>query len=299
MPKSAHRKSRRAYIHKSEFKLISFFYIFFAFVFLVSLFFIFFGGYEWNGKDKLIIGINTSGFYKITILDPKNNEITNLNIPGDTEMNLSRNLGTLRLKNVWNFGKNEGQAGDIYVKTLSKSFSVPIYLYSDANLNDFTKFVLGRGLSNIGFIDRLKIYFFIKSVKDVLTNDIDLAKSQFVKNEKLTDGEMGYKIYDNLFIRLLIYFDSSFFSDNNIKIYIKDSTGKYSVAQNVGKVLENWGGKIVVIDRLEQKDFDCFVSGNNKKAMEMVSKIYSCKIEKGEDDNDIYLRLGKKFADKY
>src|SRR5690348_4269858 len=56
----------------------------------------------WNNRDKFAFAFqDAGGRVGVTILDPILGEETTLVIPGDTEVNVARSYGTLRIKNVW------------------------------------------------------------------------------------------------------------------------------------------------------------------------------------------------------
>lgn len=245
----------------------------------------------WNGKDKVsVVETSSDGGVRILVYDPELSELVNLVIPGDTEVSVARELGTLRLKNVWQLGLNEKIGGKLLTETITKNFLFPVFL-----------FVGPDGSTNIPFGDRFLMWFFEKRTKNLQETEIDLGKSQFVKKTKLSDGEVGYKIPGSVSERLTVYFADNEMSAALSKVYIKDATGAYGVAENVGRVVEVMGGKIVTIEKAESEDSDCVATGNFAKK---ITRVFDCKVGKDKFDPDligvdIELILGSQFAKRF
>lgn len=238
----------------------------------------------WNGKDKInLVQQNGDGSVVVKVYDPSLEEVVALQIPGDTEVSVSRNLGTLRLKNVWQLGINEGLEGKLLTETVTKNFLFPVFLWRGV-----------KGETNLPFGDRLYLKFFDIKTKNSERTEIDLWKSQFLKKMKLTDGETGYKLQGEMSERL-----TSYFVDEDLegkKIYIKDATGISGIGERVGKVIEVMGGKVVTIEKGTLEDSDCVVAGGLSKK---VARVFSCKVGKGKTDFDLEIVLGRQFAKRY
>ncbi|KKR26253.1 MAG: hypothetical protein UT58_C0017G0007 [Microgenomates group bacterium GW2011_GWC1_39_7b] len=193
----------------------------------------------WDGDNKFaFVFPDDNGNVGVTVLDPTVDEMTTLVIPGDTEVTVAMNYGTMRIKNVWQLGINEKLGGQILVKTIAKNFSLPVFLWTDKNLPNLFKFVFLPGMTNIPFGDRVSIALFSFKVKNMDKTEIDLAKSQFVVKRVLTDGKTGYIIPGETSGRITVYFtDNDFIKPalvgKNIKVYIVDSTGRPNVSQVV------------------------------------------------------------------
>ncbi|HKB88613.1 MAG TPA: hypothetical protein VKC53_03095 [Patescibacteria group bacterium] len=259
----------------------------------------------WNGHDKLsFVTNNPDGTVLVTVLDPLLNEETNLVIPGDTEVNVARGYGTLRIKNVWQLGLNEKLGGGLLAQTLTESFLFPTNLWSDHGSDNTLNFIFKTKNTNIPFGDRLFAGLFALKIKAANKTDIDLAKSQFLHKEVLTDGKPGYVIMGTINSRLTIYFSDNNMSDTatgkNLKFSLTDATGKSGVAGNVGQILEVLGGKVVAIDKVAKDDsLDCEVNGSNNYAVKKVADLFSCRKIMGNGSFDLELRLGAKFAKRF
>lgn len=263
----------------------------------------------WNNHDKFAFAYHSqNGDAGVTILDPKTGELTTLIIPGETEVDVAMNYGTLRLKNVWQLGINEKQYGSLLAKTITKNFSFPVFLWSDSDgaevqktsLTGITKFVFFPQKTNIPFGDRVSIAFFALKAKNLDRTSIDLAKSQFITKQKLSDGISGYKLTGPVSGRLTIYFADNDMSDKDFKVYVVDSTGSYNVAQNAGQIIEVMGGKIISVDKSAgTADFGCQVLGKEPKVVKKLVNVFNCKVVQGKTDYDIEIRFGTQFAKSF
>lgn len=255
----------------------------------------------WNGHDKLAFVFQASGgAVDIAILDPVLNEETTLIIPGDTEVDVARGYGTLRIKNVWQLGVNEKLKGALLAETLTDSFLFPTNLWSDTDLSNVWKFIFATKETNIPFGDRLAAGIFALRVSGIDKTEIDLAKSQFLHKQTLTDGKPGYVISGSVSSRLTVYFSDNNFADKNLKFSLTDATGSYGVADGVGKVLEVLGGKVVRVDKKTgDNSLDCEVFGQNPNAVKKVSTLFSCKKISDKSNFDLEMRMGAKFAKRF
>jgi len=236
----------------------------------------------------------------ITILDPALNEETTLIIPGDTEVNVARSYGTLRIKNVWQLGVNEKLGGGLLVQTITQTFLFPTNLWSDTDMGDIWKFIFAAKKTNIPFGDRLAAGMFALRVNGTDKTEIDMGTSQFLHKQTLTDGKPGYVTSGNVSGRLTVYFADNNLANKNIKFGLVDASGSFGVAAKVGQILEVLGGKVVAVDKKpEDTTLDCEVSGSNPDVVKKVSALFSCKKASGKSNFDLEMRLGTKFAKRF
>ena len=240
----------------------------------------------WNGNSKIsVVEQSGVGDVSVKVYDPVLDEVTTLTIPGDTQVSVSRNLGTLRIKNVWQLGVNEKVGGILLAETVRKNFLFPVFLWRGP-----------QAQTNVPFGDRLLVWYFEKKTKNLQKTEINLGESQYVKRQKLSDGELGYKIVGDISERLTVYFTDPDFSKASPGIYVKDLTGKYGVAEVVGGVIEVMGGKVTTIEKGQADDSDCLVSGVLARK---VARIFDCKVAPGKIGNDIEIILGTSFAERF
>lgn len=255
----------------------------------------------WNGHDKMAFAFqNSSGIVGVTILDPELGEETTLIIPGDTEIDVARNYGTLKIKNVWQLSQNENLGGSLLSQTITDSFLFPTNLWSTTDLSNVWRFIFSGKGTNIGFGDRLSAGIFALRVSGIDKTQIDLGQSQFLHQQTLTDGTKGYVMSGPISSRLTVYFSDNNFSDKNLKFSLTDATGKYGVADGVGQVLEVLGGKVVQVDKKAEDDsLDCRVFGQNSDAVNKIANLFSCKKIPGRSNFDLEMQMGAKFAKRF
>jgi hypothetical protein len=260
-------------------------------ILIIGLLFLKLNTRYWNGLDKLtIVSHIDNGNVSVKIHDPVLGEVTTLIIPGETEVAVSENLGTLRLKNVWQLGENEKIGGKLLTQTVTKNFLFPTFLYK------------GPGSTNVPIGDRLLIWIFEQRTKNLQRTEIDLGEAQFFKKTKLSDGENGYRLSGGVSERLIAYFSDNDWQEKEVKIYIQDATGVAGVSDTFGRVLEVMGGKVVTIDKVDKdQNLVCKVIGKDKKVISKVVQIFGCRGEGSPktDGFDLEIYLGAKFAQKF
>ncbi len=260
-------------------------------LFLIVLLFFLLNTKYWNGKDKFIfVSKLGDGGAEVTVLDPRLSEEINLIIPGETEVAVARNLGTLQLRNVWQLGINENLGGGLAAETISRNFLFPVFLWRD----DFGK------TTNIPLGDVLLTKIFLLGVKPINKIEVHLGKSQFLTKVKLNDGTSGYRLTGPVSGAITAYFSDNDFANRALRIGIADAAGRAGVAQRVGEIIEVMGGKIVSISKIASlPEVDCLVSGKDPKAVRKIANLFSCRRLDQETDFDIEVKLGGKFSKRF
>jgi hypothetical protein len=263
----------------------------------------------WNGTDKIAIAYRMeNGDVGITVADSKFEEITTLIIPGDTQVDVARNLGTMRIKNVWQLGVNERIEGVLLPETITQNFLFPVFLWADldasglgsGNIGQILHFILIPSSTNISLGDRMAIGFYAVKVKSFGKTEINLGKSQFLSKQKLSDGQSGYVILGRPPERLTVYFSDNEIMGGNLRMNIVDATGESGISEKVGEILQIVGGKVVSVDKKVQvEDMDCVVFGINSKIVDKISQLFSCRIGKEKSTFDLDIQMGSKFAKRF
>lgn len=263
----------------------------------------------WNGSDKVSYTYRQkNGNIAIVVLDPKLDEEITLFIPGDTQVNVAGNYGTLRIKNVWQLGIDEARDGDLLAQTVTKNFNFPTFLWANdsaealggTSIPGAINFIFSPGKTNIPFGDRVGMTLFAMNVKSIDRTEIDLAESRYLQKTNLVDGKTGFLLNGPPSPRLTTYFSDNDFSDKNLKVEISDATGVFGTADKVGEIIQVLGGKVVSIDKkASPSDIDCIVVGKNPKIVSKISALFDCKKENNKSSFDLELRLGSHFAERF
>jgi len=286
--------------------------VLFLFLILVSflLYGIFRKGSVWNGKDKFTIAIRGENEdVKIVVFDPAIEKITIVKIPGETEVQVSRKLGTWRLKSLWELGENEGIGGALLAETATRYLKFPTTAWADSkayplatgNLVQMVKSEFFHYETNIGFPDRISLFLFGLKVGNTQREEIDLAETGYLRKTTFVDGESGYEVLRVFPNELLAVFSDPFISKNQTKVMIKDSSGDGSVSESLSGVVEVMGGKIASIAKEEETDEDCTVFGKEHTLVAKFSVLFGCTVVRNTNDSvfEVEIRIGKAFARRY
>ncbi len=264
----------------------------------------------WNGKDKLILAINApNGDVVVSTFDPALREVTNVAIPGSVQVNVSRQLGTWKLRSVWELGQNEKIGGRLLAETITKNFKFPTAAWADSpatafgqpSLGPIFKATFGLYSTNLKIGDRVKLALFSLGVKNTNRVDIKLAETSILQKARLVDGENGYLIESNPPESIMVIFSDSRIASGNYTVNIKNASTDESLPESVGGVLQALGAKIASVVDDNVAPVDCEISGKDAQFIRKVAEIYSCKanFKAPEGSFDMELRLGEKFARRY
>lgn len=264
----------------------------------------------WNSSDKLVLATSLkNGDVLVTAFDPTGGEVTNISIPGSTQVSVSRQLGTWKLRSVWALGQNEKISGKLLAETITKNFRFPAVAWADSPAAAFSQNSLGPLLkavfspypTNLKFGDRVKIAVFSLGVKNTNRVDINLAETSYLKKTKLIDGENGYLVADDAPPAILVVFSDPQIASGNFRVNIKNASSKASLPDYVGGVLEVLGAKVASVADEKTAGTDCEIAGKDARFLRKVAEIYSCKVANTapEGSFDMEIRLGEKFAKRF
>ena len=302
-PLDGHRRKRRINTKKSKrnFPKIIFIVLFtLVFFLLISLRTRF-----WNTSGKLALVVNQEENILVYIFDKELKEITEITIPGSTEVVVSRQLGTWKIGSVWKLGVNEKLDGKLLAETLTRHFKLPVFAWADKEAQGFIeggplsliKAVIFPYKTNLLIGDRLKIGIFAASVSEFNREEIDFRESSFLKKVTLVDGGEGYILSGQIPTNITSLFSDSQLVTQEVKVAIIDATGSYGIGEGFGEIIEVMGGKIVAIKDEQAKDIDCEIYSKDNSLSLKLARAFSCHIsqEKKEGNFDLVFELGLKF----
>lgn len=271
----------------------------------------------WDGDSKISIAIKEKdGHILISTLDPASSRITSISIPGNTEVELARQLGRIQLKNVWQLGKNEKLEGKLLTETITRNFKFPVYIWGETKAKGFSESrpssIFGASIfpykTNLKIGDRIRMGLFSLGVNNKDRIDFDLGNTAYLRKTTLTDGEEGYVISGSFPQNLLVVFSDTEFSNLRATVVIRDASENDFIAKSMGEVIEVLGAKIASIDTksitndiFDNRDTDCLVGGENDKAVEKISFLFSCDVvsETKAANFDLEIIIGKDFAERF
>lgn len=264
----------------------------------------------WNTKSKLSIAIKKdTGEVLISTFDPTVSEITNITIPGNTEVHVARSMGTLQIKNVWQLGENQGLDGKLLSETITRHFKFPVVAWADnealgfteTNLISLMKAAILPYKTNLKIGDRVRIAIFAAGVNNPKRAEIDLSETSYLAKTILVDGDEGYTVAGSFPKGLLVVFSDPQISNKATTVKILDASSKVGLAQELGEVIGVFGAKVASVDKVEGEEFDCEVKGKEREIVEKVAKLFSCrKVEETiEGGFDLEIAIGEEFARRF
>lgn len=264
----------------------------------------------WDGKSKLSLVINTEveGVI-VSTYNPKTSEIINIHIPGDTEVELSRNLGKTRIKNAWAVGLNQGEEGVILLETVRRNFKFPVFAWADRQASGFSQTNLRALISavftpyktNLKLGDRVALGVFAIGIKNAKREDIDLRDTTYLQEAILVDGRVGYTLTGKFPQSLLVVLGDEEISSEEVTVSIVDATGDFEVSSYLTSIIEVMGAKVVSIEKNPARAFDCEIEGTKKEIVEKIAKVFSCKVSSSEVNGnfDVVIKVGEDFASRF
>lgn len=264
----------------------------------------------WDGKNKLPIALATEGGnVTLAVFDPEVREITSVLIPGDTEVELARGLGTLRIRNVRQLGENEGLGGQLLSETLTSHFKFPVAAWADSPAEGFLSksiFDLAKSVgvpykTNLKLGDRARLALFSIGIQNTKRAEIDLSETSYLEKTNLKDGQLGYKVSGRLPSSLLVIFSDPEISKKGLTVAILDYTSNPVSARKLGEVIEVLGAKVATVSEKDVDQFDCRVKGVNPEIVKRVATLLSCQTQesKVEGNFDLQIEIGEDFAKRF
>ena len=232
------------------------------------------------------VALSSNGDVVFSLYDFGEGLIANVTIPGNTEVDVARSLGSWIISSVWKLGENEKVSGDrLLAETTTKSLKMPVTSVSP------------------NFVEKSKIAYLKFNTKPAAVVDIDLAKSNYLARTKLGDGSLGYKVSGkDLPFELRTILADSRVSKENLNILFENRSDEALIETEVGKVIDVIGGKVASVVKGNLEDTDCTIYGSNKTiTYQVLASVFSCKTKSKLDNYnfDIVLRVGTSFAARY
>jgi hypothetical protein len=252
----------------------------------------------WDGKHPLNVAVGGGKDVYLISYNPENDEIVKITIPGNTEVELSRNLGVMKIKNVWQLGFNERLRGNLLSETITKNFKIATYTWTD---NYGTTLLFGKHQTNLPLGDRIQLFIFSQRVKEFKSTELDLKNTGLLERAILTDGEEGYRITNKIPRVISILASDTRLTSGNLKIKILDAGIERGIAESLGRMLESMGGKVNLIEIVERQEVDCVVFSNKKEARLFLGNTFGCVEDKlNQNSNfDVEVLFGNKFVKRF
>jgi len=277
---------------------------------LITIFVLLFGFSHFRKESKItIVSREKSGDVLVINFDRSASKITTVRIPGDTEVEVARQLGAWRLKSVWQLGLNEKIGGRLLATTIIKNFHFPVFAWTDSlgaglasdSASSILKAVVIPYDTNLGFGDKVRLALFSLGVKNIDRQEINLGKSSYLRETNLKDGERGYEIFGQIPEKLLPVFYDPYLAQKEAKIVIINTSGEARLSSMLGAILRTLGGQVVAIFERNETDINCEISGNDSLIEYKINLLLDCRKSKVEPEGnyDFQIIIGKEFAERF
>lgn len=262
----------------------------------------------WDKEGKLSLVVGGSGDVNVYVFNPTSEEIVKIIIPQNTQVDVSRELGTWKMGSLWQLGVNENLDGVVLAETLIKNFQLPINAwaseqanyYYEGELSGIAKAIIARK-TNLSVIDRIRLALFSVGVKNFKKETVSLETSSVLEKTNLEDGSEGFLVVRELPQKVKALFSDERISNESLRVVIYDHTGNRSGFKQVGGVMETLGAKVASVIRKDEQDFNCVVLANDARVLKLVSGVFACNIEDGQVNGsfDIEIKIGRVFSERY
>ncbi|MGD8743985.1 MAG: hypothetical protein PVJ52_00125 [Candidatus Woesebacteria bacterium] len=270
--------------------------------------YVLFNSKYWNSESKLSMAIvDGNGDVEVVTFDPTNREIVSIAIPAETQVRVSRQLGVIRIKNVWQLGVNEKIGGKLLAETIRGHFKFPVVAWGEekalgllgGDIPSLINAVMVPYSTNLTFSDKLNIALFSLSIGNSDKVSVNLAETPYLKRKVLVDGEEGYVVWRDIPQNIAVIFSDTGVSKGNLKVKIVDATGEFGVAEDVSELLGVLGVKVSSVSDVGEQDVDCLVKGD--LADDVFVNLLECsRLSSSPEGNfDTEIVLGRGFAERF
>lgn len=238
----------------------------------------------------------------VAVYDFENNYITQVSVPGDAGVTTGFGLGEWRVKSLTKLGEQEKLGGELLRMSMVKAFHFPVDAWSygkipSTNPVNLSSFITSN--SSLSMKEKLQLALFSIKTSGLNSMKINLTTTSYLREAKLSDGEMGYEITRTLPPQIAtIFTDMS--DDVMSKVGVYDKTG--GAPRTLGDataVIHVLGGDWAVIEQPSVKG-DCFVRGETDMAIR-INRIFLCERvnENVEGNFDVEIILGEDFSKRF
>jgi len=240
-------------------------------IFLLAIFLVFFyivlhlQPSYWRGNTKLGLAISReSGSIVVAVFDPTAGTINVIDIPKETEVEVSRNLGKWRTEVIRELGENEGLNGKLVSETMTRGLLLPTEVWADEPAMGFIDSGIGQLFhavfdsydTNLNFGDKVRLAIFSLRVTNSNKNNVSLVGSGYLVKTELVGGESGFVTRGNLPSDISAIFEIP----NDFAVNIIDNTATPGVVNKVTQILEVLGIKVSSIPSILLVLIWCYLS---------------------------------------
>lgn len=201
----------------------------------------------------------------ITVVDSRGDKNVRYKVNPNMVLNSARDLGEYKIESLWVLGDKEGYGGKLVSESLVSNYQIPVYLWkSDRD-------------SNLSFYQKIKVSL--------------ASKQKNIETLELVDADLSNFI--------LINFLDNDIQESGIRVYVDDMTGDPEVTEKVSSIIGTLGTKVSGYNKGYDENLDCELYGNDTRILKVFSSVFGCKVMGQTDSNEVKIKLGAKFADRF
>lgn len=304
--RSARRLKRKSKSEKKLPRVLLFVLVVLAGLFLLFLFLT--KKSLWLKDAKFSLVLNGSEEISVVTFDPVASDMTVITIPASLQVDSARGFGKWKLGSIGKLGENEGLPGILLKETIVKNFGFPVYSWMEAEASELLDAGVGKRISslflsrktNLGFVDKLKVSFFLTKIQDSDIKKIDLSSTPYLRKTKLAGGEEGYSLTKTLPASLALVFSDTDIANKKLRVQVLNGSSA-DVLENVASVVELLGAKVVSELKSEPSEEDCKVVTNEELFGKFLSYTFGCKLSLSNPQSsvDVEIEVGEKFSERF
>ncbi len=245
----------------------------------------------WDGEFNFTVLVgNKSGAVALYTFHEQSHSIVKVLIPGDTEVDVARNYGKLKIKNLWQLATNENIDGQLIQQTVTKSFMFPVEAWiADDEVSFFEGDFFDRLValvspvaSNLTLGDKLRIFLYSLKITNENYSEIDLKDyPNYLVIARLLDGESGYVVNPEAMpARLIGLYSDPRILTSNVTSLVVYSPGTKGKGRHLSTIIETLGTKVALLESGDEVNVDCEVRSINSYVRKKMARVFNCKESK-------------------
>jgi hypothetical protein len=254
----------------------------------------------WQPGDRFVlVRQNPDNSATFLIYEPQSQSIYQMDIPASTQLTSANKLGVWRLGSLWQLYSDE----NLSKRLIAESFTLSMGLAADSWVGNCRGRLLFCTNTGLGLKDKLKLTYFEFSVAKAQHIKVDPVEFGLLHEVRLVDGDNGFVATEKVPNSISRLFASENVLGERARITVKNYSQTSGEIENLSRAIEILGTKIVSVESLEPKDFDCQISYIPKAQLtaKRLANIFSCDLHKaGNIGNfDLSMEVGESFWERF
>ena len=253
---------------------------------------------------------NKDGTGTLYLADFYSNTVTEINLPKNLQVDMSRQRGDWKLGSVWQLIQTEDLGGEVYKDSMMKTLEVPLerwasedaMRFSGSNFVGSLRYLIRAGQTDLTLSERVHLMMFSAGLRASERITIDVLDTGALHKTNLPDGEEGYLVRNNNISGLQKYFVDPDISGLLLRVGIldKSESGLGGFRKTFVGTIENMGTKVVSVqngnNNLNLDGCEVKVPSVNVAAVKL-AEVYNCDVVESSTENfDMIISVGEEFV---